>query len=285
MKRNACILILWILTSGGLIRCTSTSPLEAALDLAVIRAYLYAGQPVNDIQITGTVSLGAEELNPPPINDAAVSLTKDGVRYDLTLSPGDSGYYHYAGADLTVETGDIFDIKVESVGQTATGRTQVPQPPVDVEASGETLFIPHLETWEDMRNFTVDSTRHIITITWNDEPQSLFFVVIENTDIDPDTIDSFMPMGGPIGGPMMGRGRFITGPSNVNWYRIDFRRVSFYGAYRVRVYRVNQEYADLYSTRQQDSRDLNEPLTNIQNGLGIFSAFNCVEVTFQVVQE
>jgi hypothetical protein len=42
------------------------------------------------------------------------------------------------------------------------------------------------------------------------------------------------------------------------------------------VYRINQEYADLYRTRQQDSRDLNEPLSNVVNGLGVFSAFNGV---------
>ena len=35
------------------------------------------------------------------------------------------------------------------------------------------------------------------------------------------------------------------------------------GKHRVKVCRVNQEYADLYQSRNQDSRDLNEPLTNI----------------------
>ena len=47
-----------------------------------------------------------------------------------------------------------------------------------------------------------------------------------------------------------------------------------------RVYRINQEYADLYGSRQQDSRDLNEPLTNNRNGLGVFSAFNSQAVYF-----
>lgn len=60
--------------------------------------------------------------------------------------------------------------------------------------------------------------------------------------------------------------------------------ITHYGLHRVRVYRVNQEYADLYDTRQQDSRDLNEPLTNIVNGLGIFSAFNSNEIYFTAVK-
>ncbi|MBC8181278.1 hypothetical protein H8E88_09140 [candidate division KSB1 bacterium] len=48
----------------------------------------------------------------------------------------------------------------------------------------------------------------------------------------------------------------------------------------MKVFRVNQEYGDLYQSRNQDSRDLNEPLTNIVNGLGVFSAFNCDSVFF-----
>ena len=79
--------------------------------------------------------------------------------------------------------------------------------------------------------------------------------------------------------------RFISQPINRNSFRLNFRMVTHYGRHRVKLYRINQEYADLYETRQQDSRDLNEPLTNIQNGLGVFSAFNSDSVFFNVVPE
>ena len=38
------------------------------------------------------------------------------------------------------------------------------------------------------------------------------------------------------------------------------------------VYRVNRECLDLYESRQLDTRDLNEPLINIEGVLGVFSA-------------
>jgi hypothetical protein len=53
----------------------------------------------------------------------------------------------------------------------------------------------------------------------------------------------------------------------------------------VKVYRVNQEYVDLYENRQQDSRNLTEPLTNIKNGLGIFTAFSYAQAYFYVKKE
>ena len=58
-----------------------------------------------------------------------------------------------------------------------------------------------------------------------------------------------------------------------------------YGLHRIKVFRVNEEYANLYESVEQDSRDLNEPLTNIKNGLGIFTAFSCETVFLNVVRK
>jgi len=41
--------------------CTNESPLSSGSDLVVVRAYLFAGEPVTDIQITGTLPLGSEK--------------------------------------------------------------------------------------------------------------------------------------------------------------------------------------------------------------------------------
>jgi hypothetical protein len=99
-------------------------------------------------------------------------------------------------------------------------------------------------------------------------------------EANPDTIETpdFFPGGG---GGML---RMVSTPTADYQYRIQRFDLSFYGRHRVKVYRVNQEYADLYESRQQDSRDLNEPLTNIRNGLGVFSAFNSTAAYFNVVQ-
>jgi hypothetical protein len=57
------------------------------------------------------------------------------------------------------------------------------------------------------------------------------------------------------------------------------------GLHMAKVYRVNEEYAQLYENRIQDSRDLNEPPSNIRGGLGVLSAFNSDSVLFVVVRE
>jgi len=77
----------------------------------------------------------------------------------------------------------------------------------------------------------------------------------------------------------------VTAPTNENRYRISRFDLAHYGRYNVRVYHVNQEYANLYYSHQPDSLDLNEPLTNVENGLGIFSAFASSSANFTMAQQ
>ena len=79
--------------------------------------------------------------------------------------------------------------------------------------------------------------------------------------------------------------RFVTEPTTANYHDINLRSLEVTGIHQAVVYRVNQEYADLYENREQDSRDLNEPPTNIQGGLGVFCAFRSDTVLFEVVRE
>ena len=249
--------------------CTKDTLLEPTEDQIVVRGYIYAGEPVSDIQITKTLPLGSEETQAPPVNDASVSLVKDGTSYTLVASAGDSGYYHYAGDDLAIEYGDEVEIQVDYVGETVSGKTIVPYPPEEVTASSNELVVPD----EFIRGEMNDSTMSL-TITWKEDESSLFYVVAECADEDPAEIATF------DGGGGMGMRRFVFPPTNNNEYQIHRFSLSYYGNYVAKVYRVNQEYADLYQSRNQDSRDLNEPLTNIENGLGVFSAFASQAVYF-----
>jgi len=63
-------------------------------------------------------------------------------------------------------------------------------------------------------------------------------------------------------------------PIQDNIYKIRLPLIESLGLHKKTVYRVNREYVDLYKSRKQDTRNLNEPLTNIEGGLGVFSAFN-----------
>jgi hypothetical protein len=256
------------------------SPLETEVpDLVVVEAYLYAGERVTNVRLSESVVLGEDPSEVPVINDADVALIKNDVRYEL--SPvGEDGQYHYEMDDLTVESGDVFRIEVTYLGHTAFGQTVVPEPPVGVAIDTNTMVAP-LFDFGTGRGGGMGAMDNVLVATWDNPNQLLHYVVIEGLQDDTETI---LPpeLLDRIG---EGRFRFVTEPTLDDFYEIRVMMLQNLGRHAARIYRVNQEYADLYENRSQDSRDLNEPPSNIEGGLGIFSAFASVSVVFEVVRQ
>jgi hypothetical protein len=254
---------------AALLGCDPASPLLPEAELIVVRAYLYAGEPVTDVQLTTTFALTTGDTAGQPINDAKVALEKAGKIYSLTASAGDSGYYHYAGTDLTVQVGDRFKISVERSGQIATGETIIPAPPQNLALSKTELVI------DASTPFDTSS----ISISWQGE-ETFYFVVVENLEASPTPINQSPFPGGPRGQFRSFRSRPFRELSHTV-RRFD---LAYLGEHRAKVYKVNREYANLYAFGLQDSRNLNEPETNIKNGLGVFAGFSSAVVHFTVTK-
>lgn len=252
--------------------CIEESPLISEKELIVVWAFLYAGEPVTDIKLTATVPL-ADTSEAAPINDAQITLIKDGQRYECESSPGDSGYYHYRGTDLAIDTEDEFTIEIVRGEQFVTAKTSVPDKPVSVALSSSVMEVPDFSNRESMWEWRNSENRDI-TVSWENTDGSWYYVTMENIEDNPVAISSWIHER---------LRRFIFPPINDDTYRISLPLITHLGLHRVNVYRVNQEYVDLYESREQDSRDLNEPLTNIEGGLGVFAAFNSDGDTLNVV--
>lgn len=253
---------------------------------AVVRAYLYAGLPVNDIRLTWTAPIGTSDTTTAaaaqPINDATVVLVKSGVRYALAKSAGDSGYYQYNGTNLTVREGDVFTLEATAGGRTLSARTVVPIRPSGARVASSTLTIP---------TFTFgpggpggpgnrpDFSSAVTQVHWTRTAGALYFVTLENVEATPTAIEFDFP------GGIRGRRRIVFPPTAADSLPVNALGLPYYGRYVVNVWRVNEEYAQLYATLQQDSRDLNEPFTNIVGGLGVFTAFAADTTSVVVVKK
>ena len=266
-----------ILCAAILLGCdsTSTEPEEAAL--VVVEAFLFAGEPIDDIRLTGTVPL-SDTVDAPPINDAQVVLIKNGISYAL-VATGDSGYYAYPGNDLAIGVGDTIRIEISHLGAIATGETVVPAPPVDVGIDRGTLYVPEFGFGGGggMGGFDLENSQ--LAASWSNPDQLLHYVVIESLEDSAESIipDEFQRL--------RGRFRLVAPPTTNDYHFINMMALENLGPHVARVYRVNEEYADLYENRTQDSRDLNEPPSNISGGLGVFSAFNSDSVFFTVARD
>jgi hypothetical protein len=272
MKRQYLSIILGAALVAG---CDSTSTEPEETDLVVVEAFLFAGEPIDDIRLTETVPL-SDTAEAPPINDASVVLYKEGLSYTL-VSTGDSGYYAYPGDDLSIEVGDSIGIEISYRGSVATGGTVVPEPPVGVSLDRDTLFVPEFGFGIGGGGFNRENSQ--LAASWENPDQLLHYVVIESLEDSAETIipEDFQRF--------RGRFRLVAPPTTNDFHFINMMELETLGSHVAKVYRVNKEYAQLYENRTQDSRDLNEPPSNISGGLGVFSAFNSDSVFFEVVRD
>ena len=255
----------------------SDSPVVPEESGLVLQAYLYAGLPVTDITLTMSRPFSSVDTMDVPVADASVVLIRGDVRYALTPVAADPGRYAYTGTGLDVREGDRFRIEITRDGAVTSAETTVPGRPQGLRASLDTLHFVM-----DSITTPMGGTRYLVTTTdtlelrWDNSSRVAHYVVVESVDparapLVPDS--TRLPIGM----------RFVNEPTVADFYRPMPFTFRYTGRHRLLVYRVNQEYLDLYSSRQQDSRTLNEPLTNVRNGLGIFTAFNCDSVFVEIV--
>lgn len=268
MKRQWLGMCLLVMAPWWLDGCGQSTDNTTTSD-TVVRGYLYAGEPVNDIQLTSSIAIGAADTVGPPVTDAIVRLTRNGVSYLLTSDTARPGYYTSTGSDLPVTSGDQFILSVLRAGQVVSASTTVPEKPLGITCSTDTLGVSLRAMFGNFKEVYSDDS---VVVSWSGEEDDLYFTLLKNIDANPvaittDTLRGF---------------DFMSQPTSQTRYRVPVRQLRYTGLYRLLVYRVNQEYADLYRSRQQDNRTLNEPLTNIKNGLGVFSAFAADSVMFSV---
>jgi len=255
---------------------------DSNADLIVINGYLYEGAPVDSIHLAKTVSFESTDTIYPPVTDARVSISWNNNTFDLQ-SIG-NGYYNYPGSDLLVKEGDSYSISVKYNGKVATSTTKVPKKPAGIDLSDTIIYVDTTFSFTPPGSGNSGSSDNDngLKITWNNPENNYYYVVIENTDPNARDIergsDSFF-------GERPRNFTFRSSPFKGEEYTINAMNLKKYGKQRVKVYRVNQEYADLYENRNQDSRTLSEPITNITNGLGIFTAFSYAESYFTVENE
>lgn len=248
----------------------------------VVEAFIYAGEPIDDIRIKTTFPLANEEDTSSPINDAKVTIIKDGQRYPL-VSSGSDGLYHYPNNDVTVETNDVFQLEVEHDGVTATAETTVPTPTRGLILSQDSIKVPQLPFSAGRDSIVATIGRFmrnsVIRADWDNPEEDFYFMVVESVS---DTIDPIFPAQVLTA---LERFRFVSEPTEDDAIVFLSGALVSFDRYSVKVYHINQEYTALYENRNQDSRDLNEPPSNVQNALGVFSAFNSQEAFFDVVRD
>lgn len=249
-------------------------------NLLVLSGYLYQDEPVDSIKVVKSLSLSSQDTVYESVEGAKAAITWNNKEFVLTDIG--NGYYSYHGDDLHIRAGETYSINIDYNGNVITSSTSVPLKTTIDPIADNVILIDTVRSFGPPQD--LESSTSGLQITWDNPGNNYFYVVIESTDSNSGTIvmgNSNFP-GFPGGGFNTGIFRLRSQPFIGNSYTINSRILTKYGSYVIKVYSVNQEYANLYENRTQDSRSLSEPVTNVINGLGIFTAFSYAEAAFYV---
>tara|TARA_Y100000310_G_scaffold91552_1_gene88946 strand:+ start:5202 stop:6056 length:855 start_codon:yes stop_codon:yes gene_type:complete len=253
-------------------------------NLVVVQAYIYAGQPVKDIKLMSTLALDDENTVATPIDSAEVTLLRASEKFKLEpthnydTTDTDTTYsvtYFYPDSNLVVNQGDTFRLEINYMDQVITSETVVPSKPDSFFTSVDTLWVPEFNRNIDyVRWIFADSNR--IQLYW-DNPDDLYhYLLMDNVELDPQPLEKQAP-------PRFKS--FISQPFIDTTYTILASNITHFGHHDIVLFHVKTDYVLLYQSSGQDTRDLNEPYSNINGGLGIFSAFNSDTASIYLIKK
>ena len=143
MNKISTYILSVVLIAGFFSSCEDENLNDLAFNQFVVEAFLFAGEPVDDIRVKTVFPLTDEVDTSEPINDAEVVLMRASETFPL-VSSGSDGLYHYPGDDLEVRTGDIFQLEITHNGITAMAETEVPTPTQGLNLSQDSIIVPTL---------------------------------------------------------------------------------------------------------------------------------------------
>lgn len=244
----------------------------------VVEAYLYVDKEVDKIKLSSMISFGTDSSGGEAITDATITLERELSAWNLVHNDAVPGSY-YLEESPVFTPGDILNLSIGLADEVLTATTIVPDNPPAVSISSRNLYIPKMESPMDFRTIEMPDP---VELSWENPEAKYYFLHIQNIESNPTAIKPDVPDGFPGGGGGFAF-EIVTQPTNSNFYIIEPMMLEYYGTHRIIMSSVNDEYVNLYNSLNQDSRELNEPYSNITNGLGVFTAFNSDTLYLEVI--
>jgi hypothetical protein len=263
VTKNSLALVLIATLATGCTKEENVEMLDA--DIPVVECYLVPGHDVV-VQVSTMIPYDVDETAASAaIGGMQVSIsTSDGTAH--LLSEVNTGSYQIADSVINLVAGQQCTLEFTYNDELVVAETTIPLKPAEFGASVLTLALDRIEVGAAPAGPTATDP---VEITWSNFANDYHIIVTEYIETDFDPINANMALDDPEEFR-----KNSTDPITGNAFNIDARSIQFFGTYRVILYKINQEYASLYEALSQSSQSLSAPLTNVQNGLGIFTGLN-----------
>jgi len=269
IKQYIKIILAFAILSTVLLSCAKDGGDDSMADRPVVVSYLVLGRP-----LTMSVYQQKGLLDTTTYGATIKGLTirvSNGTQ-TVTLSESSTGYYYYSDRNFITENATM-TMSFEYNGKTISAQTIVPPKPINFVSSSYNQAVPDPDPTS-----TTTTTFIPVVFSWTMASNDNYLLVFANQDNTPNRIGS-------------GFGRrdsyrdleFYLG--QVPSYSTSAMTFTFSGFYTTYLYRVNAEYNNIVNSSSTSSLNLTNPATNINNGLGIFTAMSVDSLVLNVYQE
>ncbi len=251
--------------------CDTEEAQLAFNDIPVVESYLIQTKPVS-VKIARktpydyNVALSDENLDLLQVK----ILFDDQIRIIPSVGNGE-----YKDDTFIPQEGVKYKLEFEFNNQTVSSSTEILSKPVNFKQSVTQINMLGIDF--STRPPTRPAMPDPVKLTWTNDDNSYYMVVIENMESAPTAINDYGDREPP--------GRFFrNAPTQTNQYEIQSMHFQYYGRHRLILYHLNADYAALYNDTGNSSQNLTNPTTNIENGLGIFTGINADTLLVNVIK-
>ncbi len=247
-------------------------------DIPVVESYLTINKPIS-LQISRKTAYDENvALSEDDINGLQVKIKFDN---QSRIIPS-SGNGLYTDLAFIPQEGTTYELEFTFNNKTVTSSTQIPSKPVNFQQSVSTIEVQGITMGGGFGGGPGGTRPEMpdpVKLTWTNNDSGYYMVVIENVETSPTAIYDFGDNADDAP-----RRIFRNEPTQSNQYEIAAMNFQYYGRHRLILFHLNAEYAALYNDNGTTSQNLTNPITNVENGLGIFTGINADTLMISVVE-
>lgn len=231
---------------------------ETSAKTPVVESYLKAGNSSLTVYVYSIETFDDKTTQySKPIGGLNLSVN------NMELTEKETGTYTLTTPLGLLDADNICELNFSYNNKTIKAQTDIPSKPTGLSISKSVITVSQY-------SYYYDSIPNV-TISWDNPDNSYYQVYIQS--LSSSSSSTQMP-GGDFSKMMMQ-------PTQSNSYTLKMHDMSIEGLYRCVLYKITDKYAELYE--QMSSTDLANPVSYIENGLGVFTAFDSDTIRYQII--
>jgi hypothetical protein len=234
--------------------------------IAIVESYLYEGDSVIKVKVTKVLPFSEDTLD-ATVYISGLSLQVNG----RLLSETEPGIYTFELGTDRIQADSSYTLKFKFQDDTVYSSTTIPAKPTNFSISATSITTERITSTGGFPGGPMDD----VDLTWDNDDESYYYLTVEYLENTRDYINSSMedydlPLIQSIS-PLQSAGT-----------RLGLRNLQFFGHYRIVLFKVNKDFADLYQHITSNSNNITNPVTSIRNGYGVFTGMSSDTVLFLV---